>query len=82
MRAYDQNLCTECHSRYDGRGVLIYWHVEKKSPGDSLPADRLHRLQGHRDGQGRHAAWHRWTSRPTTRDRMGSQKLGSASPGC
>ncbi|MDQ3677996.1 MAG: Tn3 family transposase [Actinomycetota bacterium] len=31
FRAYDQNLFTEWHSRYGGRGVLIYWHVEKKS---------------------------------------------------
>ncbi|MFF0220201.1 Tn3 family transposase [Streptomyces vinaceus] len=31
VRAYDQNLFTEWYSRYGGRGVLIYWHVEKKS---------------------------------------------------
>jgi len=31
FRAYDQNLFTEWHSRYRGRGVLIYWHIEKKS---------------------------------------------------
>ncbi|MFF1834792.1 Tn3 family transposase [Streptomyces sp. NPDC058231] len=31
VSAYDQNLFTEWHSRYGGRGVLIYWHVEKKS---------------------------------------------------
>jgi len=31
FRAYDQSLFTEWHSRYGGRGVLIYWHVEKKS---------------------------------------------------
>jgi hypothetical protein len=31
VRAYDQNLFTEWRSRYGGRGVLIYWHVEKKS---------------------------------------------------
>ncbi len=31
MHAYDQNIFTEWHSRYGGRGVLIYWHVEKKS---------------------------------------------------
>jgi TnpA family transposase len=31
FRAYDQNLFTEWHSRYGGRGVLIYWHVEQKS---------------------------------------------------
>lgn len=29
--ALDQNLLTEWHSRYHGRGVLIYWHVERKS---------------------------------------------------
>jgi TnpA family transposase len=29
--AWDQNLFTEWHSRYGGRGVLIYWHVERKS---------------------------------------------------
>ncbi len=29
--AYDQNLLTEWHSRYGGKGVLIYWHVEKNS---------------------------------------------------
>jgi TnpA family transposase len=30
--AWDQNLFTEWHSRYRGRGVLmIYWHVERKS---------------------------------------------------
>ncbi|MFC9625344.1 Tn3 family transposase [Streptomyces sp. NPDC056930] len=28
VRAYDQNLFTEWHSRPGGRGVLIYWHVE------------------------------------------------------
>jgi TnpA family transposase len=29
--AWDQNLMTEWHQRYGGRGVMIYWHVEKKS---------------------------------------------------
>jgi TnpA family transposase len=29
--AFDQNAFTEWHSRYGGHGVLIYWHVEKKS---------------------------------------------------
>jgi TnpA family transposase len=29
--AWDQNLMTEWHLRYGGRGVMIYWHVEKKS---------------------------------------------------
>jgi TnpA family transposase len=29
--AWDQNLMTEWHNRYGGRGVMIYWHVEKRS---------------------------------------------------
>jgi TnpA family transposase len=29
--AWDQNLITEWHTRYGGRGVVIYWHIEKKS---------------------------------------------------
>jgi hypothetical protein len=31
MGAYDENIFTEWHSRYGGKGVLIYWHVEKGS---------------------------------------------------
>lgn len=29
--AYDQNLMTEWHARYGGRGIMIYWHVETNS---------------------------------------------------
>jgi TnpA family transposase len=29
--AWDGNLMTEWHVRYGGRGVMIYWHVEKGS---------------------------------------------------
>jgi TnpA family transposase len=29
--AFDQNIFTQWHSRYGGRGVLIYWHVERRS---------------------------------------------------
>ncbi|NEQ64813.1 MAG: Tn3 family transposase, partial [Symploca sp. SIO2D2] len=29
--AWSQNLMTQYHLRYGGRGVMIYWHVEKKS---------------------------------------------------
>jgi len=29
--AWDQNLMTEWHIRYGGRGVMIYWHVDRKS---------------------------------------------------
>ncbi|NCP78880.1 MAG: transposase, partial [Desulfuromonadales bacterium] len=27
--AWDENLLTEWHVRYGGRGVMVYWHVEK-----------------------------------------------------
>jgi hypothetical protein len=27
--AWDQNLMTEWHLRYGGKGVMIYWHVER-----------------------------------------------------
>ena len=29
--AWDQNLMTEWHIRYGGRGIMIYWHVEKNA---------------------------------------------------
>ena len=29
--AWDQNLMTEWHQRYGGRGVMIYWHVDTKA---------------------------------------------------
>jgi TnpA family transposase len=29
--AFDQNLMTEWHVRYGGRGIMIYWHVERGS---------------------------------------------------
>ncbi len=31
VRAFDENIFTEWHSRYGGRGILIYWHVERGS---------------------------------------------------
>lgn len=29
--AWDQNLMAEWHVRYQGRGVMIYWHVERRA---------------------------------------------------
>jgi len=29
--AFDQNLMTQWHARYGGRGVMVYWHVERRS---------------------------------------------------
>ena len=31
LGAWDQNLLTEWHVRYGGRGVMVYWHVEKRA---------------------------------------------------
>ncbi len=28
---WDQNILTEWHVRYGGRGIMIYWHIDKKS---------------------------------------------------
>lgn len=28
---WDQNLLTEYHIRYGGRGIVIYWHIDRKS---------------------------------------------------
>jgi len=48
--AWDQNLPTQWHVRYGGRGVMIYWHVERnalcihaqlKSPSSSAVASML-----------------------------------------
>jgi TnpA family transposase len=29
--SWDQNLLTEWHLRYGGKGIMVYWHVEKHS---------------------------------------------------
>jgi len=31
ISVWDQNLMAEWHARYRGKGVMIYWHVDKKS---------------------------------------------------
>ncbi len=31
FEAWDQNLMTEWHVRYGGRGVMIYWHVDENA---------------------------------------------------
>lgn len=31
VSSWDQNLMTEWHVRYGGRGVMIYWHIDKNS---------------------------------------------------
>ena len=31
LSVWDQNLMVEWHARYKGRGVMVYWHVDKQS---------------------------------------------------
>lgn len=31
ISVWDQNLMVEWHSRYKGRGVMVYWHVDQRS---------------------------------------------------
>ena len=31
FNAWDQNMMSEWHVRYGGRGIMIYWHVDKKA---------------------------------------------------
>lgn len=54
--AWDQNLTTQWHVRYGGRGIMIYWHVEKnslcihsqlKSPASSEVASMIHGVLHH-----------------------------------
>ena len=54
--AFDQNLMTEWHVRYGGRGVMIYWHVERgsvcihsqlKSPSSSEVASMIEGVMRH-----------------------------------
>jgi TnpA family transposase len=39
--AWEQNPMTEWHVRYGGRGVMIYWQVERPSTSRSSIAPRL-----------------------------------------
>ena len=54
--AWDQNLTTQWHVRYGGRGVMIYWHVDRKSlcihsqlksPASSEVASMMHGVLHH-----------------------------------
>jgi TnpA family transposase len=54
--AWDQNLTTQWHVRYGGRGIMIYWHVDRKSlcihsqiksPSSSEVASMIHGVVHH-----------------------------------
>ena len=65
--AWDQNLMTEWHVRYGGRGVMIYWHVERKSLCIYSQLKSLLLLRGRRDDRGRAAPLHRDGGRAAVR---------------
>jgi len=54
--AWDKNMMTEWHARYGGRGVLIYWHVEK---GATCAVETLLIVGGCFDDHGRTTPLHR-----------------------
>ena len=47
--AWDQNLTTQWHARYGGRGIMIYWHVERNSLWHPLSAQVAIVLRGRLD---------------------------------
>ena len=65
--SWESNLMTEWHARYRGPGVMIYWHVEKRSAVHLLPAQELLLLGG--SGHDRRPAppLHRRRDRPQLR---------------
>jgi hypothetical protein len=80
--AFDQNIFTEWHARYGTGGVLIYWHVERKSMAihSQLIGCSASEVAAMIEGVMRHGT--RWRWRPVTQTPMASPRSGSASPGC
>jgi TnpA family transposase len=80
--SFDQNIFTEWHSRYGGRAVLIYWHVEKGSVVIhsqllNCSASEVHAMV---DGAIRRGTT--WLWKPITLTRTASRRSDSASRGC
>ena len=65
--AWDQNLMTEWHIRYGGRGVMIYWHVERKSLCIHSQLKSPSSSEVASDDRGRHAPLHRDGGGPPVR---------------
>ncbi len=82
VRAYDQNLFTEWHPRYGGCGLLIDWHVEKKSLAIHSQLINCTASEVAAVVEARCGTPPLWTWGPTTPIRMASRKLASASRGC
>ena len=81
--SWSSNLMTEWHDRYGGPGVMIYWHVERKSAVHLQPAQDLLLLRGRGDDRGRAAALHRRArSSATTSTPTAPPSSGSPSPTC
>jgi hypothetical protein len=84
--AWDQNLMTEWHARYGGRGVMIYWHVERRSYVHLFATEDLFVVRGRRDDRRRATPLHRAGRRPHVRactsTRTGSRTRPSPSATC
>jgi hypothetical protein len=80
--AFDQNLFTEWHSRYGGRGVLIYWHVERESMAihSQLISCSASEVAAMIEGAIRHGTAMEVEGNYT--DSHGPLRSGSGSPGC
>ena len=46
--AWDENLMTEWHLRYGGKGVMLYWHVENMRPVFTRNSKRVRLLRWQR----------------------------------
>ena len=73
--AFDQNLMTEWHVRYGGRGVMIYWHVERVGV-HPFPAAALLLIGGRRHDRGRAAPRHRDGGRAPVRGQPRPERGG------
>ena len=65
--AWDQNLTTQWHVRYGGRGIMIYWHVERKILCIHSQLKIALLLRGRVDDRGRDPPLHRDGGRPPIR---------------
>ena len=61
--SWESNLMTEWHNRYGGPGVMIYWHVERRSLCIYSQLKGLLLQRGRGDDRGPAAALHRRTRR-------------------
>ncbi len=83
FRSWQSNLMTEWHGRYGGPGVMIYWHVERKSSCiySHLRSCSASEVAAMIEGLLRHPA-PTLRSKPTTPTRTARASWGSRSVTC